>query len=367
MTAQYKRWEGATGDYSLASNWAPISVRTALYSWTASGSGTNEYYLRTSGSADPGISAPAAVYINGTSATEGTAGSLAAGTWDYADNDTLGYSTIYVRLSGGGDPDAQALDYITFTQIPVATDHVRIPPGYAAISSGLDQSAIVLGSFVVEEGVTAAIASASAPLRIAASRFEFFSTGIAYIDLGATTVSPIIKGTATPDTGKRGLYLTGTALTTLSVAGGYVGLACRGGELATVTAARVTEGGGDLVLGVGCTLTTLSVAGGKCDLRCAATTVNLAGGTLTTSEAGTITTANVTGGTANLNSTGTITTLNLTGGNVDMLGCQVARTITTLNHNPRLGSADITYDPAVVTVTTAAAPDGPCRQTRVTP
>jgi hypothetical protein len=37
---------------------------------------------------------------------------LTAGTWDYADNDTLGFSTIYVRLSDGADPDSKADGYV---------------------------------------------------------------------------------------------------------------------------------------------------------------------------------------------------------------------------------------------------------------
>ena len=51
MTAYAKTWEGSTGDYGAAANWKPISVRTSAWRWIASGSGTNEYYLQTSGGA----------------------------------------------------------------------------------------------------------------------------------------------------------------------------------------------------------------------------------------------------------------------------------------------------------------------------
>lgn len=88
-------------------------VRTAAYSWTLSGSGTNEYYLRTSTNANPNIPFPAVVLTNlGTEVspnyaptTRGNPGSLAADRWGFGDNDGLGYSTLYVRLAAGNDPD----------------------------------------------------------------------------------------------------------------------------------------------------------------------------------------------------------------------------------------------------------------------
>ena len=91
-----------------------VNIRNSEYSWTLSGSGTGEYYLRTSAGADPGIAAPRTVIINGTPRVEGTVGSLAANEWDYGNNDSLGYSTIYVRITGDGDPDAQAIGYVKY-------------------------------------------------------------------------------------------------------------------------------------------------------------------------------------------------------------------------------------------------------------
>lgn len=101
--------------YATDEGRARTSIVSSSYSWTASGSGTNEYYLRTAGSADPGIDVqPSELYVNGTSATSGTLGALTAGQWGYGDNDSLGYDTIYVRLSGGGDPDSQSSGYIKY-------------------------------------------------------------------------------------------------------------------------------------------------------------------------------------------------------------------------------------------------------------
>lgn len=94
-----------------------ISLRNTTYRWTASGSGTDEYYCELAAGGDPGLSLPSRVrYFNGTVwtyFTNGSAGSLAAGAWAYEDNDTLGYNTVYVRLaSGGPDPDTLTTDYI---------------------------------------------------------------------------------------------------------------------------------------------------------------------------------------------------------------------------------------------------------------
>lgn len=80
----------------------------ADWKWTASGSGTNEYYLTTDADADPAFPEPAAnevLFDIATVATPGTIGSLAAGEWAWGDNDTLGFDTIYVRMPDDSDPD----------------------------------------------------------------------------------------------------------------------------------------------------------------------------------------------------------------------------------------------------------------------
>jgi len=71
-----------------------------------------EYYLELAAGGDPGISEPYICTENGSALTTGTAGFLAANEWDWADNDTLGYSTVYVRLSDDADPDGKAEDYV---------------------------------------------------------------------------------------------------------------------------------------------------------------------------------------------------------------------------------------------------------------
>lgn len=75
--------------------------------WLASGSGTNEYYMVNSA---PFYSAtkPVQVFEDDIEIPEGTVGSLAVGEWDFGDNDALGYSTVYIRLTDGADPDSKA-------------------------------------------------------------------------------------------------------------------------------------------------------------------------------------------------------------------------------------------------------------------
>ena len=77
--------------------------------WTASGSGTNEYYYTDTDGNDPGFDAqPDYITINGVVSSEGTAGSLTDHQWDYGDNDTLGFNTVYVR-DESGDPDTTSV------------------------------------------------------------------------------------------------------------------------------------------------------------------------------------------------------------------------------------------------------------------
>lgn len=101
----------------ISGSWSnDVSIRNSIYTWDASGSGTNEYYLVSDrGSGEPPFNKPTTLKINGTAATEGTLGSLSAGTWGWGDNDSLGYSTVYVRLSDGTDPDTKSEGYVAYT------------------------------------------------------------------------------------------------------------------------------------------------------------------------------------------------------------------------------------------------------------
>jgi len=73
--------------------------------WVASASGTNEYYYVASDGGDPDLAKPIAMLLSTSSLTEGTVGSLNDHEWDFGDNDSLGFSTIYLR-DDTGDPDS---------------------------------------------------------------------------------------------------------------------------------------------------------------------------------------------------------------------------------------------------------------------
>jgi Pectate lyase superfamily protein len=88
-----------------------FSIRDSNYEWYQNGA-TNEYYLQASGGGNPNINMPGVAIENNAQMTKGAAGSLAAGEWDWSDVNGLGYSTVYVYLSDGTDPDGKAADYV---------------------------------------------------------------------------------------------------------------------------------------------------------------------------------------------------------------------------------------------------------------
>lgn len=103
--------------YSVIELTPAAVIETALsvdtrHQWTASGSGTNEYYLQAAGGGDPGVSEPVSMTGNNLAFARGAVGSLAASEWDYGDNDTLGYDTVYVRLADGADPDSKSNNWV---------------------------------------------------------------------------------------------------------------------------------------------------------------------------------------------------------------------------------------------------------------
>lgn len=116
-----------------------LSIRSASYHWTLSGSGTGEYYLQSVLDGDPSMSEPAVVWENGTAMTVGTMGSLATSYWDWGDNDSLGYNTVYVRLADDSDPDGKAANYVQAAYVmTVSGDFIcsncKVMAGYGEIN-----------------------------------------------------------------------------------------------------------------------------------------------------------------------------------------------------------------------------------------
>lgn len=91
-----------------------LNLRSANNRWVASGSGTNEYYIqRASGALDPQIPRPWVILENSVAMNKASVGALTAGSWGWGNSDSLGYDTIYVRLTDGTDPDTKASGYLT--------------------------------------------------------------------------------------------------------------------------------------------------------------------------------------------------------------------------------------------------------------
>ena len=91
---------------------------TTLTGWTQHAA-TAEYYYATDAKHKP-----LSVLMGGAAMTEGTLGSLAVGEWAWGDQDSLGYDTIYARVTGDADPDTLTMTgSLAVTLIDVTVGH----------------------------------------------------------------------------------------------------------------------------------------------------------------------------------------------------------------------------------------------------
>jgi hypothetical protein len=74
-------------------------VRLSTYKWFESTDGFDEWYCALPDGTDASIAEPDKFYEQSILMTSGIVGSLERGEWAFADNDTLGFNTIYVRLT----------------------------------------------------------------------------------------------------------------------------------------------------------------------------------------------------------------------------------------------------------------------------
>ena len=92
---------------------------TTLTGWTVSPTTATEFYYATDAKHKPLV-----VTMAGVEMTEGTLASLAIGEWAWGDQDTLGYDTIYARVTGDADPDTLIMKAsLALTLVTVATGH----------------------------------------------------------------------------------------------------------------------------------------------------------------------------------------------------------------------------------------------------
>lgn len=122
-------------------------VLASTYKWTASGSGTNEYYLEALAGGDPQVPQPDEVVEDITPFVPGSLGSLSAGEWGWGDNDSLGYSTVYVRLTDNVDPDTHADGYLSGLFAHDPDDFVQggLQAGYAGNPADLPDAYLGAG------------------------------------------------------------------------------------------------------------------------------------------------------------------------------------------------------------------------------
>lgn len=320
-----KVWSGTTGDLTLVTNWQQDNIRTAQFRWVASGSGTAEYYLQTAGGATVGLVASpptsGGVYINGSAATKASLGSLAAGNWGYGDNDALGYSTIYVRLSDGTDPDTKVAGYVKFNQVPQTGENVVVPEGSGAISSNMDYSATTIGTYTVEtSNDNRAHGSATNPIRLKCTGFIFAGGGqtSAYYDLADSAISPEIRSTASVDADEFGLYLSGSAIVIANLQGGSVGLGVLGDSFTCTTSVRPRGASVRYLIGSTATVPLLESLAGSGDHENSIANVTIQGGVARTRRAGAVSgVVTVSGGTWYDQSSGTKASVVQNGGSID--------------------------------------------------
>lgn len=96
----YMRFFTEAGQVEVASPTPDTDfVHLSTYKWFESASGYDEYYCALPDGSDPSITQPEYLYEQSILMTAGTLGSLERGEWAFGDNDTLGFNTIYVRLT----------------------------------------------------------------------------------------------------------------------------------------------------------------------------------------------------------------------------------------------------------------------------
>ena len=140
---------------------------------------------------------------------------------------TIGSYTAVTANSGPNDYNT-AENWADGSKPSADDDDVYLTPeNNEGILWGLNQSGTEIDSFHVEPGYSGTIGGSDGGyLQLHLGNTEVFSytgTGTAYIDVGASTISPVIERTAIPGSGKHGLYFKGTAIADFFLRRGYVG------------------------------------------------------------------------------------------------------------------------------------------------
>ena len=169
--------------------------------------------------------------------------------------------------------------------VPTSSDSVIIPSGTNSILYSLNQSAITIMGFRVEEGYSGSIGGTdNGYLKIVldtADEVYFAGTGQAWIDVGASPISdPIIENTYSPGSGEYGLSLKGSLISCIYLRKGHLGYGIQDDDTTTevdsIFISFIDDPANDstLVLGKGVTDTggggdpDVKMNGGKCYAWC---------------------------------------------------------------------------------------------------
>lgn len=207
--------------------------------------------------------------------------------------------------------------------VPAATDNVYLENSSQSVLSGLDQSAVALGSLNIAQSFIGSIGTATAYLQIGAALVNIgyhFGPGEAAgspllkLDLGtgAATIIVFDSGISADSTRPAIRLKYVNAATTLEVRKGEVGVAIETNEETTGASIDLgyvdnIESDAKVYIGSGVTLAALTKKGGFCMLQSAVTTIKNYAGELITEGSGAITSLYAIGGNVISNSTGTIT------------------------------------------------------------
>ena len=74
-------------------------VKLSTYYWNESTNGYDEYYVTLPNGSDPSITEPDRLFEQSVRLVTGVLGVLERGEWAFGDNDSLGFNTVYVRLT----------------------------------------------------------------------------------------------------------------------------------------------------------------------------------------------------------------------------------------------------------------------------
>ncbi len=262
-------------------------------------------------------------------------------------------------------------------QAPITGDTLRFENNAVAVSTNLDQSAILPAAIFISHSYSGLMGTATAPLRYGQCAILSIGdyngpgtpTGSNRINIELVSASggatPVITVHNTSPSSTEAILapvrlLVGdiNATATLRVLKGKVSVAAASGEtsaLKTVDIDWVTQRTSDVNLEIGDSVTGLTDIikdGGRLTLRSPCTNVTNRAGNFFSSGTGAIGTFTNEGGTGQLDASGTVGVINANGGKVDGSKTSAPRAWTTVN---RRGKGEIRYDPAVVTVGTLNA------------